>query len=293
MEFAIVTATYAGDLSRCRLLCASIDRFVSNMSMHYLVVDDIDLPLFRPLEGPRRKVIGERSLLPSWLRSWPDPSTFGRRRLWTGFGAIGRGLAPLRGWHAQQLRKLALPLHVPEEVLLYADSDVIFLRPYDLGDLVRDGCVRLYRKPGGLRPEMRGHASWSAAAATALGLHAPALPGDDYINNLVSWTRTNVIALHAHIERTTGRDWISAVAARRGFSECLIYGYFVDHIQGEAAGHEPSERPLARTFWDVEDLPDGGLDGFEQTLLADQVAVGVQSFIGEPVDRLREFFNRF
>ena len=112
--FAIATPSYVGDLHRCALLCASIDRFVSGHSMHYLLIEDRDAELFAHLAGPRRKIIVESELLPRWLRSWRDPLSLGRRRIWTGPGALARGIPPLRGWHAQQLRKMALPLHVPK-----------------------------------------------------------------------------------------------------------------------------------------------------------------------------------
>ncbi len=128
-RFAILTPSFRGDLERCRLLCASIDAFVDNLSAHYLLVEDRDLAVFKPLAGPRRRIIAESELFPSWLRSLPDPLSLGRRRVWTSPKALARGLAPLRGWHTQQLRKIAAPLVVDENVLLFADSDVVFLGP--------------------------------------------------------------------------------------------------------------------------------------------------------------------
>ena len=80
-RFAIVTPSYRGDLERCRILCASIDSFVSRLSTHYLLVEDRDVALFRPLAGPRRIVVAESELLPAWLKSLPDPLRLGRRRV--------------------------------------------------------------------------------------------------------------------------------------------------------------------------------------------------------------------
>src|SRR4051812_7038988 len=81
LSYSIATPSYAGDIERCRLLCASIDRFVTGHANHYLLVEDRDVPLFRDLEGPRRRVIAESALLPSWLKSLPDPLSLGRRRV--------------------------------------------------------------------------------------------------------------------------------------------------------------------------------------------------------------------
>src|SRR4029077_2801169 len=62
-EAAIVTASYAADFERCRLLCQTIDRFVTGMSRHYILVEERDVARFRALEGAKRSVISERELL--------------------------------------------------------------------------------------------------------------------------------------------------------------------------------------------------------------------------------------
>lgn len=291
-SYALATPSYAGDIERCRLLCASVDRFVDGHAVHYLLVEDGDVALFRDLEGPRRRVIPESALLPPWLKPMPDPFSLGKRRVWTGFRALLRGIAPLRGWHAQQLRKLALARAATEDVLLFCDSDMLFLRPFDLASLGRDGAVRLYRKPDAITAGMAEHLGWCEQAAACLGLARPAPPSPDYINNLVSWRRDNVLALLAHVERLSGRDWVSAIARHRRFSEYMIYGYFVERVLGlEAAGHWPDARELCKVYWggDAEGIAD--LRSFEEVLEPWQVAVGVQSFIGEPVERIRALFE--
>ena len=72
LSVAIATPSYSGDFERCRLLCASIDRFVSGHAVHYLLVEDRDLELFAPLAGPRRQVIPESALLARLEREHPD-----------------------------------------------------------------------------------------------------------------------------------------------------------------------------------------------------------------------------
>jgi hypothetical protein len=292
-RFAIVTPSYRGDLDRCRLLCASIDAFVSDMSTHYLLVEDRDLALFRPLLGPRRRIVAESELFPNWLRSFPDPLSFGRRRIWTGAGAIARGLGPLRGWHTQQLRKMAVPRLVDEDVLLFADSDVIFLRPYALSSQIVNGATRLYRRPGGLTADMAEHVDWLCRAAGCLRIAAPALPADDYINNLVTWRADNARSMLSHIENGMGRHWIEAAASSRGFSEWLLYGLHADRVLGAASRHAPTSRPLASTYWDHRDVDRAAFGAGTVSLEPDQVAVGVQSFIGVPLTQLWDLFRAF
>ncbi len=143
---AVVTASYANDFERCRLMCESMDRRLQGDWVHYLLVADFDVTLFRQLEGSRRQVIDERDLLPWWLRPVTDPLSGGRRKIWLSpFGL------PLRGWHVQQLRRLALARHIDEAAMFAVDSDVVFLRDFDPAtlwqgrptDALPQGCVRL------------------------------------------------------------------------------------------------------------------------------------------------------
>ncbi|TGR93421.1 hypothetical protein EN852_038880, partial [Mesorhizobium sp. M2E.F.Ca.ET.209.01.1.1] len=50
---AIVTASYAPDFERCRLLCETIDRHVAGMAHHYILTEHRDVALFRQLESGR------------------------------------------------------------------------------------------------------------------------------------------------------------------------------------------------------------------------------------------------
>ncbi|MFZ1680090.1 MAG: DUF6492 family protein, partial [Rhizobiaceae bacterium] len=73
MSTAIVTASYAPDLQRCRLLCDSIDRHVTGFERHYILVAAHDMKAFAALASPRRVIVDERDLLPGWLRPLLDP----------------------------------------------------------------------------------------------------------------------------------------------------------------------------------------------------------------------------
>jgi Family of unknown function (DUF6492) len=135
---AIVTASYAPDFERCRLLCETMDEFVTGASHHYILVEGRDVPLFRQLQTQTRTVVDERDLLPPWLHAWWDPASFLRRRIW-----LSLRTQPLRGWHVQQLRRIAVGYHVGEDTLVYCDSDVAFLKPFDCKVFWRGGAARL------------------------------------------------------------------------------------------------------------------------------------------------------
>ena len=111
----------------------------------------------------RRTVVDERDLLPRWLRAFDDPLSLFRRRIW-----LSLKTQPLRGWHVQQLRRIAIAAHAGEDVLVFCDSDVAFLKPFDCGAFWRDGKVRLFRRDGVLA-ERRSRRASHLVAQCGLG----------------------------------------------------------------------------------------------------------------------------
>lgn len=278
---SIVTASYAPDFERCRLLCETIDRHVSGFEKHYLLVEEGDVSLFRQLESSRRIVVDERDLLPPWLRSFGDPASGFRRRIWLSLKTM-----PLRGWHVQQLRRIAIAAHVDEEALIYCDSDVAFVKPFDCGVFWKGETLRLFRREGALLGPVDGnHRLWSKNAGVALGLREEISP-HDYIATLIAWRRDAVTAMCSRIEEVQGRHWVQAVASTRHFSECMLYGRYADEVlEGEGHFHDGAE--ICRIHWKGEPLSDEALREFVQTLAPDQVAIGMQSFIGTDLGRIR------
>mgnify|MGYP003632763746 CR=1 FL=1 len=283
MKTAVMTASYAGDFDRCALLCESMDRFMRGTWHHHILVERADVALFRTLEGPKRSVISEAELFPAWLRSFPDPLSLGRRRIW-----LSPFSAPLRGWHAQQIRRLALARHVEADTLLSIDSDVVLVRPFDPASLWNGNSLRMFRADNGAVHATPGHLAWLAHAGRILGLPPRPDPAHDYISNMVAWRADTARALLDHIEAVTGKGWIRAVISSRDISECMIYGRFVDEILG-GAGHHADPRSLSHVIWFRETFPQTpeGLDQFMRELGPDQIAIGVQSFVDHPLSEIR------
>lgn len=275
---AIVTSTYRGDFERCRLLCDSIDRHVTGHSCHYLLVEERDRALFSQLAGPRRRIVAERELLPSWLRVVPDPTNW-RRRLWVHpFGL------PLRGWHAQQLRRIAFAAAMDEAVMIACDSDVVFVRGFEAGDLALADAVRFYRVPDGVDAVTEGmeeeHLAWSRAAGRLLGIAEPSVTRTGYITTLVPWRADSVREMMARIAAATGRSAMRALAGTRSLSECTIYGRFVDEVEARPDRHAPTARPLAYVRWAGQAPDRAEIDAVLAGMSPDEVAVCIQSFIG-------------
>jgi len=283
MKTAVMTASWSADLERCSLMCESLDRFLSGDWHHYLLVEPRDVAAFRPLEGPRRTVVSETELFPNWLRAFPDPTSLGRRRVWLSPFSL-----PLRGWHAQQIRRLALARHVDADMLLSIDSDVVMVRPYDPSSMWADGKMRMFRINGGISQDMVEHRQWLAHAGKLLGLPVTVSPAHDYINTFIGWRVDAARAMLDHIETVSGRNWIRALISSRAISECTIYGRFADEVlKGE--GHDVSDQALCHMLWLSEAYPETprGLESFMADLQPAQVAVGIQSFVGHDISDIR------
>lgn len=281
---AMVTASYAPDLERCRLLCESIDRHVTGMDKHYLLVSGRDVAQFKQLESANRVVIDERDILPSWLHEMPDPSSLFRRQIW-----LSMKLPPLRGWHVQQLRRIAIAAKIPEATIAFCDSDVLFLKDFDLSQFWQADELRLYRDDHSLALE-RGHLIWSANAGKTLGLPPEPVPAINYISTVIAWRRDTVLSMIRHIESRHATSWVQAVARDRKFSECILYGRYVDEVL-QGAGHFHAEESLCQVYWDGPSLDEEGLKQFAASMSPRQVAIGIQSFTGTDLNTLRRLFR--
>lgn len=282
-QTAIVTASYAPDMERCRLLCESMDRHVTGYSCHYILVESADVPLFRQLEGPRRLVIDERDLLPTWLKVFPDPLSLGRRRIW-----LSLRTKPMRGWHSQQLRRMAIAAQATDDAFFYCDSDVVFVRDFDVSALWKGEQLRLFRRDNALdnHTDDDDQHIWAQNAAWLLGTPQDRIPEHDYIGTLIAWRGDIVRQMLKHIEERNQMHWVAAIGRRRRFSECMIYGQYADVITG-GRGHFIDNQDFCEVFW-LKPMPTETqfLDRV-QAMNPRQVAIGIQSFIGAETSEIR------
>ncbi|MEX0404502.1 DUF6492 family protein [Aquibium sp. LZ166] len=279
---SIVTASYAPDFERCKLLCETIDRHVTGFSRHYILVEHSDVPLFRQLESAKRIVIDERDLLPRWLRSFQDPTSLFRRRIW-----LSTRTMPLRGWHVQQLRRIGIAMHAQEDGLVYCDSDVVILKDFDCSVFWRDGDLRLFRRENAVPDDPDSEQNqWSRHAGQILGIEAPAFSPHDYIATLIAWRRDAIIGMCERIEQMSGHHWVEAIGSARKFSECMIYGRYADEVL-EGRGHFSTQEELCRIYWRGPALSDENFRAFVDGMSPQQVAIGLQSFIGMDIGRVR------
>lgn len=263
MAFSLITPSYAPDFERCRLLCESVDRFARGAT-HYVVVDRRDEKRFAPLKSAAREIVTVESILPPWIFRLP-----GARKWW-----MSLATRPLRNWVLQQLVKLSMSKVVETDVMIYADSDVTFVRPFGVERFMHDGRLRLNRAPY----TSDQHACWLRVAADLLGTDPAAVPPVNFVGSLIMWRRENLQRLHRHIEKQSGRSWLRTVAARKTFSEYMIYGLFVEQVLGfEAAGQVPMDSPVLHLSWGHDLTQPEAVDRYLADLQGEHIGLMIHS----------------
>jgi hypothetical protein len=289
----LITCSFRGDLEVCRMLCASVDRFVPATIPHTLYVPRADIPLFADLASDRRIIRAQEDLLPRWFVKLPLPSREWRRRLHlprrnmyvTPYSLL------VRGWIAQQIIKIAATAEASAEIVTHVDSDSIFIRPLKLEHLTRDGKVRLFRDPDMVPLET--HRVWQEAAGRLLGLPPSRYYGAEYIDPLVVWRRSVIRRMTARIEEISGRDWRIALARTPHFAEYVLYGVFADQVLGmEEAGLMPETFSLNHARWGDEFEGAAGVQAFIDALEPHHVASLIQSTMSTSMAERQAIFER-
>ena len=212
---------------------------------HQIVVPRSDVQLFGRLAGPRTVVRCEAELL---------PRTFMRVPLVNIAVNLSHPFPPIRGWIQQQVVKLAAIAAAEDDVVLVVDSDAEFIRRFTAEMFVRDGAVRFFRKPNQIDKRLSRHMTWHRVARTLLGLRSAEPPYPDYISSPLAWDPVIVRRMLAQVAATTRQSWPTAIAGQLDFSECVLYGVFIDGVIGAPANSFVSDDPLCLVYWEPRPL---------------------------------------
>ena len=102
----------------------------------------------------------------------------------------------------------------------------------------------------------------------------------DFISSLVPWKRQNAVALLEHIETTTGRHWLRALADAWDVSEYTLYGRFVRDVLGASGGQFVSSSPLCMDYYKRVPLTVPELTTFLDSVGHEAIAVSLTSKAG-------------
>ena len=244
-RMSVVTKSFAPDFELCADLHQSVLDYSPESVHHHIVVPERDLKLFCRLAGPRTHIRCETDFLPRWFA--PVPFTNVTLNLHQPFPAV-------RGWILQQVIKLAAVAASEDDVVLVANSDVEFVRPFTAETFVRNNVVRFYRKPRAINEQLPRHLVWHRAARILLGLPPAEAPYADYISAMLACDPAVVRRMLARLTAVSGRPWATAITRQLHFSEWTLYGVFVDGVIGAPANSFASDDPLCLAYWDETPL---------------------------------------
>jgi Family of unknown function (DUF6492) len=283
LTYALVTPSFSKDFERCALLVESVQKWVAPHVRHYLVIDRRDVPLFAPLASQRTKILVVEDIVPKWIVRVP-----GIRRFWLSFRT-----RPVKNWILQQMVKISIPEVVPDDILLYTDSDVFFVAPYDPRQYERSGLVPLFVEPG-QRGKIPRNDEWHQLAARLLGVPAEASYDTNYVGNIVCWRRANAVAMLRRLEEVSGKHWARVVAPLSGFSEYILYGVYATQILNDSnSGHWYDGVIRTHNYWRTTPLDVAALEKFkgERTELHHSVMISAKSHT-QVADIRQVFFPR-
>jgi hypothetical protein len=281
-RLAVITKTFAPDFDLCAALNRSVLENSSDAIHHHIIAPRSDLRLFARLAGPRTHIRCEADFL---------PRTFVRVPFSNIMVNLGRPFPPIRGWIQQQVTKLAAIAASDEDATLVVDSDVEFVRPFTAEMFVRDGAVRFFRNPNQIDKRLSRHMTWHRVARVLLGLPRAEPPYPDYISSPLAWDPMIVRQMLARVEAVTRRPWPTAIAGQLDFSECVLYGVFVDEVIGTTANTFVSDDPLCRVYWEQTPLNVASAAHFIRGVRPTDIAVVIQSKSRTPPAVREAIFN--
>jgi len=265
----ILTPSYRPDLGLCRDLNASVLAHGDAGTRHRVVVPRRDRGLVRDLAGHRTTVETSQRYLPRGFV--PVPGNLHVNLL--------RPVPPVRGWVSQQVVKLAATAASDADLVVVADSDLVFVRPFGLETFRRDGVPLLYRLEDGVHEGLPRHVQWHRTARRVLGLPDDvSAPLPDYICWPCAWEPSVVRRLLAHVESVHRRPWQTTLAGCLHLSEMIVYGVFVDEVLGGSDAVTSRMHCLRHTHETAFDR--GALDQFLSGLRPDDLSVMISAKSG-------------
>jgi len=293
MKGALVTVSFRGDVALAGDLCRTVDALISDELEHVLIVPRRDRALFAHLESRRRRIVLQETLLPRGTVRLPLPQgirlPFLKRRL-RDFWLTPQGL--IRGWQMQQIVKLSVDMATDREVIIFADSDIVLIRPLTLDQVARGASIKLYHRPGETK-DSPTHRAWHRAATRLLGITESDYTGADYIGQLVVWRRSVLIRLHEHLERVHGRPWQQTLMGCTKLAEYVLYGIFAEHVLTDVmSGHFLDTNDLCHASWHYEVGNENDMDRFLREFRDDHLAVLIQSTTNFSLTERRRLIER-
>ena len=176
----------------------------------------------------------------------------------------------------QQITKLSVSRATDASFLLFADSDIQFIDALSPEDVVHGAALRLYSEPGKMNTGQ--HLQWHEIASDLLGIERK-YAGFNYNGQLISWRRSDLQALHEHLENKHQRAWAEVIGRCTTVSEYILFGNFVERVQSNIdTDYYRTDRSLVYSCWNAEQL--SAFNDKQAVLPQDIKAIHLQSNLG-------------
>lgn len=288
LGLSLVTPTYARDLPLFEDLHASLRERLAAGCEHVVIVPRVDQSLFAPFGDAGTRILcvedvvpGPFLLLPRFLKLLSSG-----RDVW-----LSHRTAPVRGWIMQQIVKFAAADAVGNELMLLVDSDLMFTRSVAARDFVKGGRIRLYRERG-VTGHVASHRRWYRTTAELLGVEEKHFFGDTYVSPAVSWSRSVVRKMLAHLEQRAGKPWWLVLANTMHFSEYILYGVYADHVADDKGIHFGDETAMFLNSWDFDLNTTEGEDNFVAAFKPGHIGAHIDSQLKMPAERRKHLLAR-
>lgn len=262
----------------------SARQFLEYPITHYVIVSREDVKLFRGLVGGDTQLLVQEEVVQEHF--WRVPGLRNWRFNWK--------TLPMRGWIWQQLVKLSIANRIEADVYLLLDSDCFFVRPFDPQSLMVKEQAPLFREDRDFYQTDPHAQRWAEVSRRLLRLPPWSEPHRvGYIGPLRYWRRDVLLGLQAYL--SNGRAptaWLREIARNLTFSECALYGIYVEQALGVASsGHYLLDGSVTHEYWSEVQMDAAALDRFSAQLPADKSLVMINARSRTPVADIRTTFG--
>ncbi|CAG1022311.1 hypothetical protein MTYM_01623 [Methylococcales bacterium] len=289
MDYCFFTPSYIGDIERVYLLRESIRHFVKESLPHYLIVPKQDYQTFRDKFSLDKNVIilKQNDYVADYFYStflYRLLNRIAPQQSWRLHTQSGRP-----GWIVQQIVKLSLPDIIDEDAAFIIDSDVFFIRPFSIHEIVSqspDERILMRRQSTDQRLIHEKHIQRSREI---LGLETgtaefnymswPAIFYKDWVKNLQSY-----------LEKKNDCHWQYTLFEANTISEYSIYGVYIDEV-AKFKNCKIIATPLHQGIWSYEDFID--FINRKTSYGADKVCIVIQSNLDISVEQYKKHFYSF